>query len=147
MPGSCRSNSTGPRDARRASDGTSAGAPTAVVPSTRESKCLAFAFEPEHAHAVHAGCLQHLVEALRHSAQVFADDDRPMTVRFQSEQPQEIGRRIGKIGPFRGRSAFRDQPEPGEAHHMVDTHAAGVTQRRAHRGQEGRETSRNQGTW
>ena len=82
-----------------------------VIPPLRRGERLAFALEPQHAHAVHAGCLQHVVEAIGNGAEIFADDDRLMPVGFQREQPQEVGHRISEIGAIGGRCAVRHQPE------------------------------------
>ena len=61
-------------------------------------RTLPFALEPQHAHAVQAGCLQSLAEAVANGAEVLADDDRAMPLRFQRQQPQQIVDRIGEIG-------------------------------------------------
>ena len=49
-------------------------------------------------------------------------------MRFEGEQPQHVIERIADIGALGRRASLRDQPQPHQAHRMIDPHSAGVAQ-------------------
>ena len=65
-------------------------------------------------------------KAGRHGAEVLADHDGAVAMRFQRQQPQQIVERIGEIGALGRRRAVRHEPEAHQPHGVVDAHAAGV---------------------
>ncbi|MNC24394.1 hypothetical protein D3C75_724480 [compost metagenome] len=82
--------------------------------------------EGQHAHAQHGLGRQLLAQAVRHGAQVFAEDDCLMAHRLQRQQAQQVVQRVVEVGAFAGLGPLRDQPQPAQAHDMVDAQAAGV---------------------
>ena len=58
-----------------------------------------------------------------------------------ASRPQQIVERIGEIGALGWRRAARHEPEPHQAHGMVDAHAAGMAQGGAQGGEERREAA------
>ena len=62
-----------------------------------------------------------------------------MAMGFKAHQPHQIVQRHGEIGARGGGVACGDDPEPRQAHDMVDTHAAGMAERVAEHFDEGGE--------
>ena len=54
--------------------------------------------EPQHAHAENVGAPQLLAEALRHGAEVLADDHALRALALQRDEAEQVVDRIGEIG-------------------------------------------------
>ena len=65
-----------------------------------------------------------------------------MAVRFERQQAQQIFQRIGEVGALGCRRAARNEPEPHQAHDVVDAHAAGMAQGGAQGREKRLETAR-----
>ena len=88
--------------------------------------------EPQHAHPEDARLLQLVREAVRDGAEVLAENDGAVADALQRDQPEEVLQREGEVGAFGRGRPVRHDPEPREAHDVVDPHAAGVAHRGAH---------------
>ena len=87
--------------------------------------------EPEDRRSQHAALTQVVAHPRLDDAEVFADHHRTGTVCLQR---QHADHRLGVVVHVRalgGQVAGGDPPEPEEPHHVVDAHAAGVTEQRA----------------
>ncbi|KAG1241878.1 hypothetical protein G6F68_016455 [Rhizopus microsporus] len=104
------------------------------------------AHEPQHIHAQQPVVFKLGVEALRHGAQVLADDQRAVQPGFQRRQPQQLRQRVVQVGAVLRPGAIGDQPHPRHAQDMVDAHAARVRQAGAQHGKKRRVAGLPQGS-
>ena len=98
---------------------------------------VAAAFELQNAQTRHALPREALAQAVGHRAKILADHNCRMAARLETQQGQEIVSRIGEIDALCRRRAIGHEPEPDEAHHMIDPYAAGIAQRGAQCSEEG----------
>ena len=98
--------------------------------------------EPQHLHAEDAGLLHPAMEALRQGAEILADDDGPVAVRFEGEQAHQVVDRIAQVGALARAGAARHDPEPLQPHGMVDAHAARMAEGGARQFEEGARSRR-----
>src|SRR5207253_9641654 len=65
------------------------------LPLRRRQEALLIALKPEHIHSGNSGLRHPHTKLRRHRAEILADHDRAVAVRFERDEPQEIVKRVG----------------------------------------------------
>ena len=84
------------------------------------------ALQQQHAVAQNVRVVQYRAETIRDSAQILTDDHASGPHALQRQLADEIGERIGDIGPVSAGAAVRDPEQTRKAHRMVDPQDSGV---------------------
>ncbi len=105
--------------------------------SRRAESAMLIPLEPEYVHSRHAALGQTNAKLRRHGSKILADHHCAMAMGFERDEIEKVVERIAKIGALQRVRAFRDDPEPHQAHDVIDADAARVAERRLQRGDEG----------
>src|SRR4029079_11463544 len=92
-----------------------------------------FSLEDEHLRRQHAPPRQRRPRLFRHSAEVFANDERPMSDALEGENSKQVVAWIADARAVRRRAAVRDPEQSEETEHMIDAQRAGVAEGAAQR--------------
>ena len=89
--------------------------------------------------------LQPFAQAFGNGAEILADDEAAVALRFQSQDGEQIGKGVAHVAAVGGAAFRRDPKKPREAHDVIDAERPGVPHVGAQQRDEGGESPLAQG--